>query len=575
MSSTKDGELEGFSSQRSDLQCNIFDDRVESWVKQSQEFHQRNIGGGEIRKCARNDDGNYMPASDEDDPDIDDLLLWDKPNKPKKKYLWTKVPLLLKCEWRNCSHENPSVEDFVKHVSFHIPEVEVQTDDEENDVLGCLWESCGFESTNDKEFVRHVNFHAYHTKLKCIGQKMMDLMNFPKCSLNPESRNLLPELPEEFLCEWKGCCRIFNNSQMFFFHVTSHSMSYKSPRTKQKRILDIPCGWIECPAKFSAVNKLTEHLKSHTLEKLCACPGCGGLFSCATKLQDHCISQTNSKPDFKCTSCFKYFASERLLRDHMRRHINRYKCTFCDMTCPSPSNLRLHIRFRHLNAKPYKCGVCKFGAKSYTDLQTHMLVHEAQPHFKCSVEGCDFACRTLLTLNKHKQNKHNAVKPIFCCHVCNEQFPSGGRLTKHLFKIHDFQWTPGHSRFTYTRNEDGFFRLKPFRLETLEVTQEILQAEIDEHPGSLSEVCGSQYTLRHMSGLVSGGMNANSRTGKSVLISIDEVDKRGGVVRREVIETEEVPVPLGSRSGTVVWNYSDGDSVVNTPTNLEKVIKLG
>lgn len=39
--------------------------------------------------------------------------------------------------------------------------------------------------------------------------------------------------------------------------------------------------------KFSVQHKLKEHLRSHTQEKLIACPTCGGMFASRTKFFDH------------------------------------------------------------------------------------------------------------------------------------------------------------------------------------------------------------------------------------------------------------------------------------------------
>lgn len=40
--------------------------------------------------------------------------------------------------------------------------------------------------------------------------------------------------------------------------------------------------------------------------------------------------------------------------------VNHYKCPLCDMTCPLPSSLRNHIRFRHSEERPFKCDYCDY-----------------------------------------------------------------------------------------------------------------------------------------------------------------------------------------------------------------------
>ena len=52
-----------------------------------------------------------------------------------------------------------------------------------------------------------------------------------------------------------------------------------------------------------------------------------------------------------CLDCFKCV---------LTCSVNHYKCPLCDMTCPSPSALRQHVRYRHSEEKPFKCGHCEF-----------------------------------------------------------------------------------------------------------------------------------------------------------------------------------------------------------------------
>lgn len=40
--------------------------------------------------------------------------------------------------------------------------------------------------------------------------------------------------------------------------------------------------------------------------------------------------------------------------------VNHYKCPLCDMTCPLPSSLRNHMRFRHSEDRPFKCDCCDY-----------------------------------------------------------------------------------------------------------------------------------------------------------------------------------------------------------------------
>lgn len=96
--------------------------------------------------------------------------------------------------------------------------------------------------------------------------------------------------------------------------------------------------------------------------------------------------------------CNKIFSSERLLRDHGRRHsksvcsmtprlivmttrrpkmesvfgycilrflsVNHYKCPFCELSLPTPSTLRWHVMHRHTETTPHVCLTCSKGQAS-------------------------------------------------------------------------------------------------------------------------------------------------------------------------------------------------------------------
>ena len=71
----------------------------------------------------------------------------------------------------------------------------------------CLWRDCGFYSVEGpEEMRRHLFFHCYHTKLKQLGQQVLNTR--PKigtCSIGYQNRNIIPEIPDNFICLWEEC----------------------------------------------------------------------------------------------------------------------------------------------------------------------------------------------------------------------------------------------------------------------------------------------------------------------------------------------------------------------------------
>lgn len=71
----------------------------------------------------------------------------------------------------------------------------------------CLWRDCGFCSVEGpEELRRHLFFHCYHTKLKQMGQQVLNAQTeIGTCSIGYQNRNVIPEIPDNFICLWEEC----------------------------------------------------------------------------------------------------------------------------------------------------------------------------------------------------------------------------------------------------------------------------------------------------------------------------------------------------------------------------------
>jgi hypothetical protein len=381
----------------------------------------------------------------------------------------------LQCEWWGCDHRTHNLDEFVRHVSFHIPQLEIRMNEKQESVYGCLWRSCTFECADSNEIVRHVNFHSYHTKIKSIGSNTLSRLRLPVCTFSDIGRNVVPHLPYAFECCWEKCEQTSNNPQIYFNHVQAHSCYNSCGNNVKGRI---HCGWRGCRCVFHTISKLADHIRSHTQEKRVGCPTCGGLFATRTKFSDHCKRQVPLElRGYQCLHCFRYYPTKRLLQEHTRYHVNRYKCAFCNMTFHSSSTLSTHIRYRHLDSKPFKCNFCKYTAKRKHDMKSHLTRHCSGQLYRCEEQGCGFSYRSAYGLRKHHDRCHLGIdEPMYCCHICDDRFQRGSLLTSHLLSKHNLCRPSGHCRFKYKCNEDGFFRLQTVRYETLEVTQEVKES---------------------------------------------------------------------------------------------------
>lgn len=382
--------------------------------------------------------------------------------------------LELACEWESCTVVEKDMCIFLAHMNTHLNQIQ------ESREIQCMWKDCDLIIKNNFELQRHIMFHAFHTKIKCYGKNFLQRKGLPNCTFDSQNRNVVPELPERLTCYWKDCDEVFDSPEVFYRHVDIHADDHQKVSYKST----LKCQWQDCKGSFGGVNKLRDHLRSHTQEKLMACPVCGGMFASRTKFQDHIIRQATVNDDddqnvgFECGYCYRKFASERLLRDHMRHHVSHYKCPYCAMTCPNPSSLHSHITYRHSTEKNYSCQYCEYRCKYESDLYKHLETHNNEPAFKCPVENCDYKTRSRACLNCHVNGKHqNGSTKLYKCHICDKAFSRGNYLTKHLMSSHHFHWPSGHCRFRYLRDDDGFFRLQMVRYESIELSEAVLQEE--------------------------------------------------------------------------------------------------
>jgi len=387
-------------------------------------------------------------------------------NGPLNKIRNREQEIRLECEWEDCNEAFDDLHAFLDHVAYHVTDVpiistKITSEDgkdgyhdlvDEGDgqkTFGCLWQGCGFETTNSGEIIRHLNFHSFHTKIKSHASSILEETKINHCTLPRNQRNVLPQLPEcDFQCYWEGCDRpgeVFSEPIKFYWHVQWHAEEYRPSKlrfgvkstTEKEKKSEIICKWSNCSFKAKTTFKLKDHLKSHSAERTVGCPECGGLFASRSKFFDHCTRQYSTR-QFKCSYCQKSQSTERLLRDHMRSHINKLQCRLCNDVFVSATAMNKHITYRHTDERP----------------------------FICPEDTCDYMAKTQNDLNKHLSNVHyseNVYKkkvpevPKYCCHLCQKRFLRGNYLTSHLARDHDYK---SGRRNLYAKNENGLYFLQ-------------------------------------------------------------------------------------------------------------------
>lgn len=405
----------------------------------------------------------------------------------KKKKKSTKV-CNIHCQWENCKSSmtilTTEYEVFSDHLKVHADDFVLRlknetentdTSEEKPIYCCCMWKECSWEGCEDlNDLVRHIMAHGYHTLLKALGDIVITKLNLSPCTIDVDDQyHMLSCMTGPFVCRWNECNTEYLCPNKYYRHVEKHVS--EAPSTyDDKHILKRQCCWENCTTLFRDKHKLKEHIRVHTHEKLLACPGCGGLFSNRTKLLDHLSRQNvEAYENFQCSHCLRRCASERLLRDHMRHHVNYLKCPHCDMTCPNPGSLKYHIHYRHSDDRPFSCAMCEHSFKSNSDLIRHEESH-LEKCYICHVEGCSYSTKTSHCMKRHMKVTHSEnSNSRYVCHICNQTYSRGFGLTKHLKKKHNFSWPSGHPRFRYIEYEDGLFRLQMVRFESAELTERL------------------------------------------------------------------------------------------------------
>ncbi|XP_015509926.1 transcriptional repressor CTCFL isoform X1 [Neodiprion lecontei] len=131
-----------------------------------------------------------------------------------------------------------------------------------------------------------------------------------------------------------------------------------------------------------------------------------------------------------CSICGKIYSRMDKCQVHVWGHLNMkpYCCKSCDFVTLTVSNIRCHIRKRHLKIKPFHCNLCEKSYGTAVLLEEHINSHTGAKPYKCKI--CDFATSNRQVLSYHKTT-HKPAKDI-SCEVCGKKFFSNCRMRAHM-----------------------------------------------------------------------------------------------------------------------------------------------
>lgn len=403
------------------------------------------------------------------------------------------------CEWANCEARFTDLTLFLGHLRQHGDEV--QTNDERNIV--CEWADCSdeFGDTKLREFQLHLSYHGYHSKLMSFGTAEIRKISKQigkqvRCYIDSSARTVLPVLPDSFICGWQRCFQVFYDAESFYRHVERHpfddiDIPKNLTKSELKKIKFASCKWNDCCFQTNSRWHLKDHLRSHTQEKLVACPNCGSMFCSKFKLGDHILRQylnenftkehmqtlllQVSKDNQQVTLTLipgaaeatgtdvagaleEGFAPSMLRIDDQqptsssagKRHkasqsktvqdptqfstaLGQFKCENCDKVCATKSLLREHAK-SHFESYVYQCEICEFKSPSPSGIQHHKKYrHSEERPFKC--QFCDARFKSKSDLRKHI-DIHSSETP-FKCALCSFECRCCHTLNRHTKIVHE------------------------------------------------------------------------------------------------------------------------------------------
>ncbi|XP_058448524.1 histone H4 transcription factor isoform X2 [Malaya genurostris] len=381
--------------------------------------------------------------------------------------------VMYECEWLKCGLETTDDIEYLTHVESHLDSY-LQGRRDFRD-LTCLWDLCDFKTSSVRDLESHVHFHVYHNRMKTHGASLSNIISVPKCNNDSRRRNSIDTFRITFQCEWGDCEEVYHKAQSFFTHVNNHIQD-QFPVDKRSSKVPLMCQWAACKQTYKRCSIGLEHIRRHSTERTIGCYTCGAMFVSRLKYIDHCKRQVEyHNREYPCQQCNKLFATKQLMVDHTNIHNKKYACTLCPMKWPSRKALSYHIRYRHVEDKPFQCHICNHRCVTKGDLNEHVLTHDERRMFRCEEFGCDVAYKCQKSLRKHVDSVHYGMGPMkYACHLCENHYCSGANLSRHLMKTHQYRKPPGYSRFMYQADRDGVFRLSTY------VTGEIVSYSDDE-----------------------------------------------------------------------------------------------
>ncbi|XP_011049984.1 PREDICTED: zinc finger protein 665-like [Acromyrmex echinatior] len=286
------------------------------------------------------------------------------------------------------------------------------------------------ELDSDEDQLDNKKETKVYTCDKCnISFPMMKMLKFHWDLMHKQDKDIVT-----FTCSF--CTFESTNKSTFYSHINrKHSTNRVIKRRKKpQEYLCNFCGF-ESPNR----RRLKEHLdRKHGSEYKYDCEHCGKKFKVKSDMRLH-VRFKHMEDPVVCDICNKTCSNTNSLYVHKKwAHFKpKYKCEICNRRLVTQENLDQHIFLQHESRKSFTCEEC---GKSFNDnhrLKQHMMTHTGDRPYDCHICGKAFARRTA-----YRQHLllHTGKRP-YICDICGKAFAQKPGLICHR-KCHPGEHPP-------------------------------------------------------------------------------------------------------------------------------------
>ncbi|XP_029730760.2 histone H4 transcription factor isoform X3 [Aedes albopictus] len=235
------------------------------------------------------------------------------------------------CEWADCEEPFIKAQQFFAHVNYHVQDQFPLDKKSSKEHLQCQWDACTQTYKRRSLALEHVRKHSTERNIGCYTCGAMfgsRLKYIDHCKRQVEYHN------REFSCP--DCDKLFATKQLMIDHRNIHNKKFQCPL---------------CPMKWPSRKALACHIRYRHVEE---------------------------KP-FQCKICMHRTVTKADLEEHVLTHDERrmFRCEEfgCDATYKCQRSLKKHVDAVHYGTGPgiYACHLCPIQYKAGATLSRHLI----------------------------------------------------------------------------------------------------------------------------------------------------------------------------------------------------------